>query len=94
VDHESEKTHLGGTALVELDGTLGELGLLIKGVPAIVKGTVTEVTGEFSSGDVLHDGKLKEANEGKDLEGTEDGDFLGSSPSGTNVRELDSSGDL
>jgi hypothetical protein len=94
VDHESKKTHLGGAALVELNGTLGELGLLIEGVPAEVKGAVTEVTGEFSSSDVLHDGKLKETDEGEDLKGTGDGDLLGASPSGTNVRELDSSGDL
>jgi hypothetical protein len=67
VDHKGEDTHLGGTALVELDGTLLELSLLVEGVPAEVKGVVTEVTNEFSSGDVLHDGELKEANEGNKL---------------------------
>jgi hypothetical protein len=36
VDHKGKDSHLGGTALVELDGTLLELGLLIKGVPAEV----------------------------------------------------------
>ena len=75
VDHKGKDTHLGGTALVELDGTLLELGLLVEGVPAEVKGVVTEVTDEFSSGDVLHDSELKESNEGNNLanSGTLDG---------------------
>ena len=75
VDHKGKDTHHGGTALVELDGTFLELGLLIESVPAVVDRVVTEVTDEFSSGDVLHDGKLKEANEGNQLanSGTRDG---------------------
>ena len=86
--HKSEHTHLGGTSLVELNSTLGHLGLLIEGVPAEVKGTVAEVTGEFSAGDVLHDGKLQEANEGKNLEGTGNGDGEGGIPAVSEVREL------
>ena len=83
MDHKGEDSHLGGTSLVELDGTLGKLGLLIEGVPSEVKGVVTEVTDEFSSGDVLHDGKLKEANEGNKLgnsgsrDGVEGGESVG-----------------
>mmetsp|Transcript_3045 Transcript_3045/g.8595 ORF Transcript_3045/g.8595 Transcript_3045/m.8595 type:complete len:218 (-) Transcript_3045:42-695(-) len=75
VDHEGEDSHHGGTALVELDGALLELGLLVEGVPAEVEGVVAEVTDEFSSGDVLHDGELEEANEGDQLSdsGTLDG---------------------
>jgi hypothetical protein len=75
VDHKGKDTHLGGTALVEFDQTLLHLGLLIEGVPAEVDAVVTEVTNEFSSGDVLHDSKLKEADEGDDLTntGTRDG---------------------
>jgi hypothetical protein len=44
----------------------------VEGVPAEVKGSVTKVTDTFISGsfDALHDGKLKEANEGKYLEGS------------------------
>ena len=53
VNHKSEDTHLGGTAVVELDGTLLELGFIIKRVPAKVEVSVSEVTREFSSGDVL-----------------------------------------
>ena len=67
VDHEGKDTHLGGAALVELNGTLSELGFLVEGVPAEVKGVVTEVTNEFSSGNVLHDKDLEEANEGNKL---------------------------
>jgi hypothetical protein len=70
VDHKGKDSHLGGTALVELDGTLLELGILVEGVPAKVDGVVTEVTNEFSSGDVLHDGKLQETDETDDLGNT------------------------
>jgi hypothetical protein len=79
VDHEAKDTHHSGAAVVELDSTLGELGLLIEGVPAEVDGTVTEVTNKFTRlstiGGVLHDTKLQEANEGKDLgnSGSRDG---------------------
>jgi hypothetical protein len=52
VDHKGKDSHLGGAALVELDGTLGELGLGIEGVPSVVDGSVTEVT---NKGDVTHD---------------------------------------
>ena len=83
MDHKGKDTHHGGTSLVKLDGTLGKLGFLIEGVPSEVKGVVTEVTDEFSSGDVLHDGKLKEANEGNKLgnsgsrDGVEGGESVG-----------------
>jgi hypothetical protein len=90
VDHESQHTHLCSTALVELDGTLLELGLLIKGVPAEVKGVIAEVTREFSSSDVLHDKQFKEANEGKDLKSTGNRDVEGGIPSVSKIGELGS----
>jgi len=71
VDHEAKDTHHGGTPVVQLDGTLGKLGLLIKGIPAEVKGSVTEVTHEFTDistvGLVIHDSKLKSTHEGNNL---------------------------
>ena len=70
MNHKSEDSHLGGTALVELDGTLVGLGLFIEGVPSEVDGLVTEVTREFSSGDVLHDTKLEESDESNKLGNT------------------------
>ena len=88
VDHKGQHTHLGGTALVELDGTLGELGLFIKGVPAEVQGSVAEVTNEFSASDVLHDGEFQEANKGQNLEGTGNRDGEGSIPARSEVGEL------
>ena len=92
VDHESKKTHLGGTALVELNGTLLQLGLLIEGVPAEVKGAIAEVTRELGfSGNVLHDTKFKEANEGEDLQSTGNGDGSRRGPARSEVRELGSS---
>ena len=62
--HKSEDSQLGGTSVVQLNSTLLELGLLVEGVPAEVNVVITEVSDEFSSGDVLHDSKLKESNEG------------------------------
>merc|ERR1719197_1761868 len=62
---------------------LGKLGLLVEGVPAKVEGVVAEVTNELSAGDVLHDGKLKETNEGNQLsnsgsrDGVEGGETVG-----------------
>jgi len=56
VNHKSQKTHHGSTALVELDGTLLQLGLFIKGVLSEVNEVVTEVTDEFSSGDSQPEG--------------------------------------
>lgn len=91
MDHKSEDAHHGGTAVVELDGTLGELGLLIEGVPAEVDGAVAEVTDELSGGGtvggVLHDAELEESNEGEDLEGTGDGDLEGAGPALSDVGE-------
>ena len=84
VDHKSKDTHHGGAAIVQLNGTLGKLRLLIEGIPAEVKGTVTEVTGEVSGGGtvglVLHDTKL---------EGTNEEDDLGNGRSGDGVRTRD-----
>ena len=90
MDHKGEHTHLGGTALVQFNGTLLKLGLFIEGVPAEVKGVVTEVTWEFSSGDVLHDGKLQETDEGENLKGSGNRDGGGSIPARSKIRELGS----
>merc|ERR1719457_344416 len=79
---KSSDSHHGGTAVVELDSTLGKLGLLIKGVPSKVKGSVTEVTWELRfSGNIFHDEKLKSSNEGNNLEKSSLGDGINSGPS-------------
>ena len=44
VDHKSENSKHGGTAVVKLDGTLLKLGLLIKVIPSEVNVSITEVT--------------------------------------------------
>ena len=44
VDHKGQHTHLGSTSLVQLDGTLLELGFLIEGVPAEVDESVSVVS--------------------------------------------------
>ena len=91
MDHEAEDAHHGGTAVVELDGALGALGLLIEGVPAEVEGTVAEVTGEFTGlgtvGGVLHDEELESADEGDDLEKALLGDGAGALDGGEAVGE-------
>jgi hypothetical protein len=75
IDHKGKDSHLGGAALGELDGPLPELGLLlVEGIPAKVDVVVTEVTNEFSSGDVLHDSNLQEGDEGDDLANASLGD--------------------
>ena len=90
MDHKSEDSHHGGTSLVQLDSALGELGVGIKGVPAVVDEAVTEVTNEFSSGDVLHDEDLKESDESEELEKGSRGKAGDGVETGRNVRELGS----
>ncbi|KAL7513477.1 hypothetical protein ACHAXN_010698, partial [Cyclotella atomus] len=91
VNHKSKNSHHGGTSVVQLDGTLGELGLFIEGVPSEVKCSVTEVTNELTlAGNILHDGKLQESNEGEDLKSSGNGNLKGASPSLSNIRELGS----
>eukprot|EP01083_Nonionella_stella_P026581 73208_1 len=89
VNHEAKDTHHSSTAIVQLNGALGELSLLIKGVPAEVNGSITEVTNEFisSSLNVLHDTKLKGANESNDLSKSSRGDGIRSKESGSTVGE-------
>jgi hypothetical protein len=64
--------------------------LTIEAVPSEVEEIVTEVTDEFSSGNVLHDGKFQETNEEGDLEGTGNRDGERGIPSVSEVRELSS----
>mmetsp|Transcript_15082 Transcript_15082/g.20537 ORF Transcript_15082/g.20537 Transcript_15082/m.20537 type:complete len:205 (-) Transcript_15082:154-768(-) len=90
VHHEPKDSKLGRTSVVKLNSTLGELGLLIKGVPSKVKGTITEITREITGlstvGRVLHDEKLKEANEGNNLKKTSLGDGIRAEKGGSTIR--------
>jgi hypothetical protein len=77
VDHEGKDSHHGGTALVELDGALLQLGLSIKCVPSVVNGTVAEVTREFSlASQIAHDTGLEDTNEEKELDKSSGRDLL------------------
>ena len=81
VDHKSKNSHHGGTSVVELDGTLGKLGLFIEGVPSEVKSSVAEVTRELAlSGNILHYEKLKSSNEGNNLQKSSLGDGVDGGP--------------
>ena len=84
MDHNSKNAHHGGTAVVQLDSALGQLGLRVEGVPAEVDGAVAEVTWEISGGGaiggVLHHTKL---------EGTNEENNLGKARSGDGIRAVD-----
>ena len=49
MDHQTKDTHLGGTAIVQFDGTLLHLPVIRLFGPAKVKGAVTEVTLEIGT---------------------------------------------
>jgi hypothetical protein len=87
VHHKSKDSHLGGTSVVEFDGTLLELGLLIEGVPAEVNVSVAEVTDVLvaSVRDALHEGAFKDSNEGDDLHNSGGGDGIGAPDGGNSV---------
>ena len=69
MDHKSKNSHHGHTTIVQLDGTFGELGLLIEFVPSKVNVPITEITNKLisSSWNILHDAGLQETNEEEDL---------------------------
>merc|ERR1719223_1799094 len=89
VDHKSEDSEHGGTAVVELDGTLLELGLLIKVIPAEVNVSVTEVTNVLVSGslNIAHEANLQPPDEGDDLTLSLERDGVGSNKGGNAVGE-------
>jgi hypothetical protein len=89
VDHESEDSQLGGTSVVELDGTLGHLFFFGEGIPSEVDVSITEVTNEFVSGvgDITHDGAFEESNEGDQLDESSSGDGIGARDGGDSIGE-------
>ena len=89
MDHESEDSHHSGTAVIEFDGSLGNLGLLVEVVPSEVERSVTEVTDELVSGsfDVLHDTELKGGDKGDNLDQTGLWDGVGTGDGGPSVGE-------
>jgi len=89
VDHKSEDTEHGSTAVVQLNSTLLKLGLFIKVIPAEVDVSVTEVTNVFisSSGNITHEGNLQQSDEGDDLALSLEGDGIRSDQGGNTVGE-------
>ena len=67
VNHDSEDSELGGTSVVEFDGTLGKLFFLIEGVPSEIDGSGAEVTDEFTITAVVAHDEFEDKNEGNDL---------------------------
>jgi hypothetical protein len=65
VDDKPGDSHLGGTSLVQFEGTLSELGGIIELVPSKVQSAISVVTGEFGQSkgitvDHFGDGKEEE----------------------------------
>jgi hypothetical protein len=89
VNHKSKDSHHGGTSVVQLNGTLGELGLLIELIPSEVNVSVTEVTNVLvsGSGNITHEGTLKDSDEGDDLDKSSSGDGVRSEKGGNTVGE-------
>jgi hypothetical protein len=89
MDHKSEDSEHGSTAVVQLNGTLLKLGLFIKVIPAEVNVSVTEVTNVLvsSSGNITHEGNLQPSNEGDDLALSLEGDGVRSDQGGNTVGE-------
>ncbi|KAK1733941.1 hypothetical protein QTG54_015468, partial [Skeletonema marinoi] len=89
MDHKSEDSEHGSTAVVQLNGALLKLGLFIKVIPAEVNVSVTEVTNVFvsSSGHITHEGNLQPSNEGDDLALSLEGDGVRSDQGGNTVGE-------
>ena len=89
MNHKSKDSHHGGTSVVQLNGTLGELGLLIELIPSEVNVSVTEVTNVLvsGSGNITHEGTLKDSDEGDDLDKSSSGDGVRSEKGGNTVGE-------
>ena len=86
MDHKAKDTHHGGTAVVELDGTLLKLGFFIKVIPSKVNVSIAEVTREFSiSGHFTHECAFQDTDKGNDLDNTGGGDVVGSKDGGNTV---------
>lgn len=66
----SKDSHLRSTSIIELNSAFAELFFWGEFVPSEIKGSVAEVTGEFSSGNVPHDGQLQNADKEDDLDKT------------------------
>ena len=79
----------GGAAVVDLDGVLGELGLLVEVVPAKVDVAVAEVADKLVAGafDIAHEGALQHVNEGHELHESGGGDGVRSDEGGNAVGE-------
>jgi hypothetical protein len=89
VDHESEDSQLGGTSVVEFDGTLLHLLFRGEGVPSEVDVSVTEITNEFVTGIgyITHEGALEESNEGNHLHESGSWDGIRARDGGNSIGE-------
>ena len=87
IDHQTKDAEHGGTAVVELDRALGELGLLIKVIPAKVDVSVAEVADVLVSGsrNIAHEADLQPADEGNDLALALKGDGAGADEGGNAI---------
>ena len=89
VDHQAKDAHHGRTTIIKLDGTLGELGLLIKVIPPKVNVSVTEITHVFiaHARDVPHDGNFQKSDKRDQLHETGGGNGVGPDQGGNTIGE-------
>lgn len=89
MDHKSKNSHHGGTAVVELDGALGKLGLIIKVIPSEVNVAVAEVSNVLvsGSGNITHESTLQDTNGGNHLDKSSGGDGVGAEKGGNTIGE-------
>ena len=89
VDHKSKDTEHSSTSVVQLNGTLGKLGLFIKVIPSEVNVSVTEVTNVFIAGslNVAHEAALQPSDEADDLSLSLEGDGVVTDKGGNTVGE-------
>mmetsp|Transcript_17437 Transcript_17437/g.36119 ORF Transcript_17437/g.36119 Transcript_17437/m.36119 type:complete len:221 (-) Transcript_17437:13-675(-) len=86
VDHQSQDTHLGGTAVVKFNSTLVQLLLFREAIPSKVDPSVTVVTDEFVAGsfNVSHEA-LQEGHGGDHIRGQTSGHDIKGSQTRRNV---------
>jgi len=92
VNHETKDSQHGSAAIVELNTTLLVFSIFRESIPTEIDRIVTEVTNKLSTTTVLHDEKLKDSDEEKNLEKTLSGNCGECSPTVGNGVECGSSG--
>src|SRR3569832_2178109 len=68
VNHQAQNTHHRGSSIVQLNTSFTLLLFRSEGRPSEIKGVVTKVTNELTTGDIFHYSELQEPDKCKDLQ--------------------------